>query len=264
MSQLKLSRTSPLATIAYVVIILAVLFLLVVWYKKHTAPDRGSSSGPNFLYVQTAHSGTLSAKQTDGRRILKLNNVSPTTVYFSDRPDRITGHESTAEFIAQWSDGADSFASNPPNAALDVLGGNSQNLAIVELIGARYDAQNETLEYEIIMLDKESGGAFPAVFGEAALFIDSAHVNYRCACDVVSGNTCSCEEPYTLGAKETKEFRAYCLDDMRPEALEISGSKTTSCTPMTPSWSGYYSRSCTNHDATNKDKLNITTLCRRR
>ena len=101
------------------VITVAVIIVMLVaarLYQEYSRPEKVSTE-PTFLYVQTAHSGTLSDEQADGRRILKLNNVSPTTVYFSDRPDRITGHESTAEFIAQWSEGSDSFAQNPPNAA---------------------------------------------------------------------------------------------------------------------------------------------------
>jgi hypothetical protein len=41
----------------------------------------------NLLFVQTANGAALA----DG--VLRLNNVSPSTLFFSDRPDRITGHE---------------------------------------------------------------------------------------------------------------------------------------------------------------------------
>ena len=240
-----------------------VLFLLFTLYLKtqpKTEPNKVSQ--PTFLYVQTAHSGTLSPEQADGRRILTLNNVSPTTVYFSDRPDRITGNESTEAFIAQWDDGSDSFASNPPNAALDVIGENSQHLAIVELMDATYDAQNKTLKYEIILLDKESDGTFPTAFNEAAVFIDSTYSRYGCACDFTTRNTCSCEYTYTLDAGKTEEIRAYCLDDRHPPFLEVSGNKRlTTCTPTFPLFNYQSGYSCTNRDATRSDQLDIVVTC---
>jgi hypothetical protein len=64
------------------------------------------------LFVQTAHG----AEHTDGRLILR--NVAPSTLYFSDRPQRIVGHLSTEEFVETWGEGEDSFAEDPPNAVL--------------------------------------------------------------------------------------------------------------------------------------------------
>ena len=252
----------------YSLVLLTILLTTVVLFSLFTIYSKTQMkavSQPTFLYVQTAHSGTLSAEKADGKRILTLNDVSPTTVYFSDRPDRITGHESTEDFIAQWNDGEDSFASNPPNAALDVIDEDSQHLAIVELMGARYDAQNKTLEYEILMLDNESQGAFPTTFGEAAVFIDSKYIRYGCGCDSTPGNTCSCEYTYTLDAGKTKEIRAYCLDDRHPPFLEVSGNKgSTTCVlafPLYPDQSGY---SCINRDTTSSDQLDITVTCNSR
>ena len=37
------------------------------------------------------------------------------TVYFSDRPERISGHTPTEEFVSEWGVGKDNFQSNPPN-----------------------------------------------------------------------------------------------------------------------------------------------------
>jgi hypothetical protein len=57
------------------------------------------------LFVQSARSATLSK---DGR--LTLKGVSPTTLYFSDRPARIAGHYRNAEFMQFWQGGKDSFS----------------------------------------------------------------------------------------------------------------------------------------------------------
>ena len=243
-----------------------VLFLFFTIYSK-TQPkiEPSQMSQPTFLYVQTAHSGTLSPEQADGRRILKLNNVSPTTVYFSDRPSRITGHESTAEFIAQWSDGADSFASNPPNAALDIIGEHSQSIAIVELLSAKYDLQNKTLEYEVIILDNETDGMLPQSFDEVALFIDAAWKEYYCNCDPAPGsNDCDCKYKYTLGKSSTKEFRGFCKKDVtRPVGIGITGlKKSTTCTIRIFQDVPYVTRSCTNWSPTSRDELNIKVKCK--
>jgi hypothetical protein len=64
------------------------------------------------LFVQTAHGA-----ETAGGRIV-LKNVSPSTLYFSDRPQRVVGHLHTSEFVGIWDDGENSFAEDPPNAVL--------------------------------------------------------------------------------------------------------------------------------------------------
>jgi hypothetical protein len=67
------------------------------------------------LFVQTAHG----AEHADGRLILR--NVAPSTLFFSDRPQRIVGHLSTQEFVETWGEGEDSFAEDPPNAVLSFI-----------------------------------------------------------------------------------------------------------------------------------------------
>src|SRR6187200_3315379 len=64
------------------------------------------------LFVQSAHG----AEHVDGRLVLK--SVTPSTIYFSDRPQRVVGHLGTAEFVEFWGEGEDSFAEDPPNAVL--------------------------------------------------------------------------------------------------------------------------------------------------
>ncbi len=252
-----------LLTTGVIIIVAVVAIFVAIWLLQQCPSAERISTDPTFLYVQTAHSGTLSAEQADGKRTLVLKNVSPSTVYFSDRPDRITGHGSTAEFIAQWSDGENSFQSDPPNAALDIIGEHSQNISIIELMKAKYDVQNKTLEYEVIILDSETDGALPQSFGEAALFIDSTYKNYWCDCSLSGGSSCDCRYKYHLGKSKTKEFRGYCINQEanNPTMISFSGkNKSTSCTGGIK-WGDYFTRSCTNWNPASGDNINIKVQC---
>jgi hypothetical protein len=51
------------------------------------------------MFVQTAHGMT-----SDGTT-LTLEGVTPSTLYFSDRPQRIVGHVATDDFIDLWGEG---------------------------------------------------------------------------------------------------------------------------------------------------------------
>jgi len=64
------------------------------------------------MFVQTA-----SGIRTDDGTMTLLG-LTPHTIYFSDRPERIVGHITTHRFLQWWSEGDDSFAVDPPNAVL--------------------------------------------------------------------------------------------------------------------------------------------------
>ena len=58
------------------------------------------------------------SKGSDG--VLTLSGVSPATLYFSDRPERVVGHMTNEQFVEGWSLGEDNFAADPPNAVLSL------------------------------------------------------------------------------------------------------------------------------------------------
>lgn len=64
------------------------------------------------LFVQSARAASLA----NGK--LTLSDVHGSTLFFTDRPERITGHEPTEDFVYNWNKGEDSFAEVPPNATL--------------------------------------------------------------------------------------------------------------------------------------------------
>jgi len=231
----------------------------------------------SLLFIQTAHSGTLISYEK--QLVLTLNDVSPVTVFFSDRPNRVTGHESTQEFIGKWNDGSDSFAVDPPNAALDIIhNDDSQDILIVELMNPVYDADARTLQYDVIVLEEPGTGishygdemddSIPESFGQVALFIDSTYKSFYCNCDPTSGDgTCQCSYDYHLGKSVTKEFRGYCSGEANvPQKMHVSGRKHgTSCSislAVTP-WGSetYQTKSCTNWNPTVGDSIDVILTC---
>lgn len=112
------------------------------------------------LYVQTAHAMSY---EDD---MLTLHTLAPTTLFFSDRPDRVTGHISSHEFVESWDQGEDSFASNPPNAVLSIFHPDMVSDVVVELTEPVLEGHN--LTYKVVILD----GEMPAEGGPNSLFID--------------------------------------------------------------------------------------------
>jgi hypothetical protein len=115
----------------------------------------------DFLFVQNA----ASMSYANGK--LTLKGVSPVTIFFSDRPERIAGNMATSAFVPFWSDGKDSFAKDNPNANLSVLEKDKLNADIVVTLSNPM-LKGDELSYEVKILE----GAMPASGGPASLFID--------------------------------------------------------------------------------------------
>ena len=115
----------------------------------------------DLLYVQSARGSSLESG------VLTLRTINMSTIFFSDRPERIVGHESTEDFISDWDVGEDNFASNPPNATLSILSGEEPQEIIVVLKNPRLE-QNDGI-YDVQVLD----GNERANGGASSLFIDT-------------------------------------------------------------------------------------------
>jgi hypothetical protein len=120
------------------------------------------------LFVQSAGSGSF-----DGARLTLA--VAGPTLFFSDRPARLSGHLSTAKFLGNWKGGADSFEVNPPNASLSIMEGDETVNAVVVLTDPKQEGG--TLSYAVKVLE----GKIPAKFGTASLFIDGGAGGYIAA-----------------------------------------------------------------------------------
>ncbi len=109
----------------------------------------------------------LAAGMRSSPGALHLEALSPSTLYFSDRPHRVVGHMSTEQFVDQWTVGEDSFASDPPNAVLSfsVADGVMDDVVVVLRSPVVSDGG---ISYDVELLD----GALPATAGPCTLFID--------------------------------------------------------------------------------------------
>jgi len=113
------------------------------------------------LFVQSADAVELK------NGLLTLSGINSATIFFSDRPERIVGHEPTEDFVDQWGVGENSFAASPPNAALSILTGPEPQEIILEIMNPRLEGQN--LIYDVKVLDGKNEATGAAV----SLFIDS-------------------------------------------------------------------------------------------
>jgi hypothetical protein len=114
------------------------------------------------LFVQTASS------MTSDRRTITLHGLSPSTLYFADRPQRDVGHMTSLQFVANWAEGGNSFADNPPNAVLSFAEPDDRLPEDAVVVIQDPHMNGDTLTYNIELLD----GAVPTTTGPCALFID--------------------------------------------------------------------------------------------
>jgi hypothetical protein len=114
------------------------------------------------MFVQTAQ-----GISSDGGT-LTLEGVTPSTLYFSDRPERVAGQMATTDFVDLWGAGENSFETDPPNAVLSFLepGGEVPEDAVVVIREPRLE--DDRLSYSVEILE----GAVPGSAGPASLFID--------------------------------------------------------------------------------------------
>lgn len=120
---------------------------------------------PAVEFVQAARGMTFK----DG--VLTLTDVSPATIFFSDRPQRLTGHVRNDHFVKNWSQGPDNFKSNPPNATLSVFDGTARPTQVV-LVLKNPQAAERSIAYDVTVLQ----GSLPPQAGESTLFIDGGNI----------------------------------------------------------------------------------------
>ncbi|MCR9138981.1 MAG: hypothetical protein NXI27_23470 [Alphaproteobacteria bacterium] len=138
----------------------AMLLIFIPGLAMAQAVNQPVPEPPSYEYVQQA-----SSLQYDGQT-LTLQGVAPSTIFFSDRPYRLTGQVDTATFANLWTAPNGPFSQNPPNAAISVLGETGVSPAIVELTSATADGTSVAYGVKIL------SGEIPASAENIALFVD--------------------------------------------------------------------------------------------
>lgn len=211
----KVLLLSIVAILVAVVVALALLLLL----------DDDSASDPSFLHVQQASSGSLEPRGGSDYE-LTLNGASPETVFFADRPDRLSGLTATEAFVH-----FDSLFSpdDPPNAAVVLSDGAREqaDVVIVELKDPSYDRSREAVTYAVTVLDDASGNlaawegradnSLPRHFGNVSVFIDD---------DVPDPSNCYSLDDSNVGVT-VKDENGDPLDGAQVQLFETSGTTPT-------------------------------------
>ena len=105
---------------------------------------------------------------SDGEKRITLHSLSPSTIYFADRPKREVGHMATSQFVDLWGEGDNSFAADPPNAVLSFAEPKDRTPEEVVVTIVEPRLNGDSLSYEVSVLD----GTLPESTGRCALFID--------------------------------------------------------------------------------------------
>ena len=113
------------------------------------------------MFVQLA-GGVTSSDDT-----LSLDRIAASTLFFSDRPERVVGHMTTKQFLDQWGEGPDSFEADPPNAVLSFADASGEMEDAVVILRSP-SLEGDSLRYSIEVLD----GTVPQAAGACTLFID--------------------------------------------------------------------------------------------
>ncbi|MBL0373558.1 hypothetical protein JJB09_16145 [Rhizobium sp. KVB221] len=99
---------------------------------------------------------------------LTMTSMSANTIVFADRPVRAAGHVLTSDFIKQWDEGKDSFATDPPNATISVLNSDGKAIEDAVVVLNKPKLEGGTLTFDVEVLE----GELTSANGPASLFID--------------------------------------------------------------------------------------------
>jgi hypothetical protein len=138
------------------------LLVIILLSATLAIPVHADEEACDMLFVQDAK-----AMVFDGNR-LTLKGANPNIIFFCDRPVRTAGHMTRDAFMKLVSEGEDSFAVNPPNAAISIFGDSKDITQVVVTLPKRPVVSDDDLIFTIKVLD----GKLPAEGGAVVMFID--------------------------------------------------------------------------------------------
>lgn len=225
----------------------ATALLMLVVPVAAAAAQEAAGEPDSLLFVQDARHGSLRTAGGDPDAfVLTLRDVPGSMLWFTDRPERRSGHLTTQEAL----DLLDfSGEKGPPNAVLSIADANpGENMIALTLSDAEYDADTATARYEATRLPDVSAtglasyssqldDSVPRRFDQAALFIDSTDSRSGCTLVVKWGTTGSKQGPLTVTSVQDyiPDFSKYGSTSPVGSKIEWGGTwSTTSGTGLAP------------------------------
>lgn len=116
----------------------------------------------NALFVHNAKNVSMQGDT------LTMKGISPSVIFFCDRPQRFAGQLGVEEFLSSVSKGKDSFVEDPPNAVVSIVDGDGFADVVVTL------AKMPTLDGDQLVYSgvQVIDGEVPEKSGPGSLFID--------------------------------------------------------------------------------------------
>jgi hypothetical protein len=135
------------------IVFLAVTLSLPVYADEDTC---------EMLFVQDAKGMVF-----DGS-LLTLKDANPNIIFFCDRPERTAGHMNRDAFMKIVTEGENSFADNPPNAAVSIVSTKGEVTEAVVTLSKKPVLSGNDMVFPIKVID----GELPDAGGTVIMFID--------------------------------------------------------------------------------------------
>jgi hypothetical protein len=138
------------------------IFVIVLLLATLTLSAHAEDDACDMLFVQDAKAMTF-----DGNR-LTLKEANPNIIFFCDRPVRTAGHMTRDAFMKLVTEGENSFADNPPNAAVSIIDAKGEVTEVVVTLSKRPQVSGKDMVFPIKVID----GDLPNAGETVIMFID--------------------------------------------------------------------------------------------
>ena len=136
--------------------------VIVVLITTLTLSAHAEDESCDMLFVQDAKAMIFDGNQ------LTLKDANPNIIFFCDRPVRTAGHMTRDAFMKLVTEGENSFADNPPNAAVSIVGAKGEVIEVVITLSKKPVVSGNDLVFPIKVIDGDLPGAGETVI----MFID--------------------------------------------------------------------------------------------
>jgi hypothetical protein len=138
------------------------IFVIVLLLATSASPALAEDEACDMLFVQDAK-----AMIFDGSS-LTLQEANPNIIFFCDRPVRTAGHMTRNAFMKLVTEGENSFADNPPNAAVSIIDAKGEVIEAVVTLSKKPLVSGNDMVFPIKVIDGELPNAGETVI----MFID--------------------------------------------------------------------------------------------